>query len=146
MSPAFEVRGLSKTYQHWWSSKVVRALVDVDLGVEPGSIFGLLGPNGAGKTSLIKIALTIAHSDSGDVRLLGETIKNRSVFRRIGYLPESPKFPGHLTARNVLRLYGSMCGRDAQYIRREGAIWLERVGLKGWEKTRVSKFSKGMVE
>ena len=146
MSPALEIQGLSKTYRRWWARKVVRALVDVDLIVEPGSIFGLLGPNGAGKTSLIKIALTIAHPDRGTVRLLGQTTKDRSVFRRIGYLPESPKFPAHLTARNVLRLYGSMSGRDPDFVRREGQIWLERVGLAGWEKTPVSKFSKGMVE
>ena len=146
MSPAFEVQGLSKTYRRWWARKVVKALVDVDLSVKQGSIFGLLGPNGAGKTSLIKIALTIAHPDRGTVRLLGETTKGRSIFRRVGYLPESPKFPAHLTARNVLRLYGCMSGRDPDFVRREGQIWLERVGLAGWEKTPVSKFSKGMVE
>lgn len=146
MSLALEVQGLSKTYRRWWSRKKVRALVDVDLNVERGLIFGLLGPNGAGKTSLIKIALTIAHPDRGNVRLLGQTTKDRSVFRRVGYLPESPKFPSHLTARNVLRLYGSMSGRDPDFVRREGQIWLERVGLAGWEKTPVSRFSKGMVE
>ncbi len=146
MSPALEVQGLSKTYRRWWGRRVVKALVDVDLAVERGSIFGLLGPNGAGKTSLIKIALTIAHADRGNVRLLGHTTDNRSVFRRVGYLPESPKFPAHLTARNVLRLYGSMSGRDADFVRREGQLWLERVGLAGWERTPVAKFSKGMVE
>ena len=146
MSLALEVKGLSKTYRRWWIRKVVRALVDVDLNVEQGSIFGLLGPNGAGKTSLIKIALTIAHADRGEVRLLGQTIEDRSIFRRVGYLPESPKFPTHLTARNVLRLYGSMSGKDPDFVRREGQVWLERVGLEGWERTPVSKFSKGMVE
>ena len=146
MSPALEVTGLSKTYRRWWARKKVKALVDVDLSVEQGSIFGLLGPNGAGKTSLIKIALTIAHPDRGTVRLLGQSTKDRSIFRRVGYLPESPRFPAHLTARNVLRLYGSMSGRDPDFVRREGQIWLERVGLAGWEKTPVSKFSKGMVE
>ena len=39
-----------------------------------------------------------------------------------------------------------MSGKDPGFVRREGQLWLERVGLKGWEKTPVSKFSKGMVE
>ena len=146
MSPALEARNLSKTYRRWWSRKGVHALVDVDLTVERGSIFGLLGPNGAGKTSLIKIALTIAHPTRGEVKLLGQGTGDRSVFKRVGYLPESPRFPAHLTASNVLRLYGSMSGRDMQYIRRKSPEWLERVGLSGWERVRVSKFSKGMVE
>ena len=121
-------------------------MVDVDLEVERGSIFGLLGPNGAGKTSLIKIALTIAHPSRGEVVLLGQGTHDRSVFKRVGYLPENPRFPAHLTAWNVLRLYGSMSGRDMNYIREKGPEWLERVGLSGWERVRVAKFSKGMVE
>ena len=146
MSPAIEVRNLSKTYRRWWSRKGVHALADVDLEVERGSIFGLLGPNGAGKTSLIKIALTIAHPSRGEVLLLGQGTHDRSVFKRVGYLPENPRFPAHLTAWNVLRLYGSMSGRDMNYIREKGPEWLERVGLSGWERVRVAKFSKGMVE
>lgn len=118
--PALEVASLSKTYRRWWSRKGVRALDDVNLTIERGSIFGLLGPNGAGKTSLIKIALTIARPTSGRVRLLGEDTRNRSVFRRVGYLPENPRFPTHLSANNVLRLYGSMSGRDMAYIREKG--------------------------
>jgi ABC-2 type transport system ATP-binding protein len=146
MSPALEVRNLSKTYCRWWSRKGVHALVDVDLTVERGSIFGLLGPNGAGKTSLIKIALTIAHPTRGEVVLLGQENHDRSIFKRVGYLPENPRFPTHLTARNVLRLYGSMSGRDMKYIRQKSPEWLERVGLSGWERVRVAKFSRGMVE
>ncbi len=144
--PALEVASLSKTYRRWWSRKGVRALDDVNLTIGRGSIFGLLGPNGAGKTTLIKIALTIARPTSGRVRLLGEDTRNRSVFRRVGYLPENPRFPTHLSANNVLRLYGSMSGRDMAYIREKGPEWLERVGLSGWERTKVANFSKGMVE
>lgn len=131
MSPALEVRNLSKTYRRWWSRKGVHALVDVDLTVERGSIFGLLGPNGAGKTSLIKIALTIAHPTRGEVVLLGQKNHDRSIFKRVGYLPENPRFPTHLTARNVLRLYGSMSGRDMKYIRQKSPEWLERVACPG---------------
>jgi len=131
VSPAIEVRNLSKTCRRWWSRKGVHALADVDLEVERGSIFALLGPNGAGKTTLIKIAMTIAHPSQGEVVLLGRGTHDRSVFMRVGYLPENPRFPAHLTARNVLRLYGSMSGRDMNYIREKGPEWLERVGLSG---------------
>src|SRR3954462_11952636 len=105
---AFEAVGLSKTFRHWWSRREVRALQDVSLAVEPGTVFGLLGANGAGKTTLVKIALTIAHAGRGEVRLLGESIHNRSILSRVGYLPENPRFPTHLTAWQVLQLYGSL--------------------------------------
>lgn len=124
----------------------MRALDNVSFSVEQGTIFGLLGPNGAGKTTMVKLALTIAYPDSGEIRLLGESIRNRSILRRIGYLPENPRFPAHLTARQVLRLYGSLSGAEPSIIRRNSELWLDRLDLARWADARVSKFSKGMTE
>src|SRR5262245_62116323 len=103
MQYAFEAVNLSKTFRRWWSGREVRALQNVSLAVEPGAIFGLLGANGAGKTTLVKIALTIARADAGEVRLLGQSIRPRTILSRVGYLPESPRFPMHLSAIQVLR-------------------------------------------
>src|SRR5262245_12435856 len=104
--PTLETVALSKTFQRWWTKKrKVQALQDVNLAVEPGTIFGLLGPNGAGKTTFVKIVLTIARASRGEVRLFGQSARNRSVLRRVGYLPENPRFPAHLTAEQVLTLY-----------------------------------------
>src|SRR5262249_29874302 len=141
MGFAFEAIDLSKTFRRWWSRREVYALRGVSLNVEPGTVFGLLGPNGAGKTTLVKIALTIAHADKGEVLLLGESIRNRSILRRVGYLPENPRFPTHLTAGQVLRLYGSLSGGDRKRLRENAAKWLERLQLSQWRDVRVSKFS-----
>ena len=146
MTAALEVRGVSKTFRRWWSRREVRALRNVSFGVQPGTIFGLLGPNGAGKTTLVKIALTIAYPDDGEIRVLGESVRNRSVLRRVGYLPENPRFPTHLTAWQVLRLYGSLSGADISHVDENAAKWLDRLDLGGWRDVRVSKFSKGMNE
>ena len=146
MQFAFEAVSLSKIFRTWWSRREVHALQQVDLAVAPGTVFGLLGPNGAGKTTLIKIALTVARADGGEVRLLGESIRNRSILRRVGYLPENPRFPMHLNAIQVLRLYGSLSGGDSNRIRENAEQWLERLELARWRDTRVSKFSKGMNE
>jgi ABC-2 type transport system ATP-binding protein len=114
--------------------------------VEPGAIFGLLGPNGAGKTTLVKIALSIAYANHGEVRLLGESIRNRSILRRVGYLPENPRFPTHLTAWQVLRLYGSLSGADMKRVKDNASKWLERLDLIQCRDVRVATFSKGMNE
>jgi len=147
MQPAFETVSVSKTFRRWWTKKrQVHALDDVSLAVEPGTIFGLLGPNGAGKTTLVKIALTIARPSSGEARLFGQPVRNRSILRRVGYLPENPRFPTHLTARQVLMLYGSLSGAETGVVRRNSDKWLERLELEKWADTRVSQFSKGMNE
>src|SRR5579862_8113405 len=129
MQLAFEAIGLSKTFRRWWSRKEVRALQDVSFAVEPGTVFGLLGANGAGKTTLVKIALTIAHADRGEVRLLGNSIRDRSILKKVGYLPENPRFPAHLTALQVLRLYGSLSGAGPKQVRENTAKWLDRLDL-----------------
>src|SRR5947199_729380 len=120
MPAAFEARTVSKRFRRLWSRREVHALRNVSFAIQPGTIFGLLGPNGAGKTTLVKIALTIAYPNRGEVRLLGESIRDRSVLRRVGYLPENPRFPTHLTARQVLRLYGSLSGADIKRVNQNG--------------------------
>ena len=146
MAAALEVRAVSKTSRRWWSKREVRALRNLSFAVQPGTIFGLLGPNGAGKTTLVKISLTIAYPDQGEIRVLGESVRNRSVLKRVGYLPENPRFPAHLTAWQVLRLYGSLSGANIRQVDKNAAKWLDRLDLGGWRDVRVSKFSKGMNE
>jgi ABC-2 type transport system ATP-binding protein len=146
MQFAFEAVSLSKIFRRSWPGREVHALRNVNLAVEPGTVFGLLGPNGAGKTTLIKIALTVTGPNTGEVHLLGEPIRNRSILRRVGYLPENPRFPVHLTAIQVLRLYGSLSGADSGRVDKNATLWLERLELEPWRDTRVSKFSKGMNE
>src|ERR1051326_4453115 len=127
---AFEALDLSKTFRRWWSWRQGAALRNVSLSIEPGTIFGLLGPNGAGKTTLVKVALTIARPERGEVRLLGSPLRDRSILRRVGYLPESPRFPSHLTAIQVLRLYGSLSGADTKRINANAVKWLGTAGKK----------------
>ena len=83
-TPAIETAGLSKTY-----GGEVQALVDVDLRVEQGEVFGFLGPNGAGKSTLIRILLDLIRPTAGRASLLGEdTSGNGGTARRsVGYLP-----------------------------------------------------------
>src|SRR5262245_41490396 len=127
MTYAFEVESISKTFRRWWSKQEIRALENVSFGVERGAIFGLLGQNGAGKTTLVKIALTIARADSGEVRLLGEPVRNRAILSRVGYLPENPRFPGHLTAWQVLQLYGGLSRAHPDQVSKNASTWLERL-------------------
>ena len=57
--------GLTKTYGR------TRALVDLDLEVQPGEVFGYLGPNGSGKTTTIRLLLGLARPTAGHAEVLG---------------------------------------------------------------------------
>jgi ABC-type branched-subunit amino acid transport system ATPase component len=52
----------------------VRALEDVDLGVDAGRVLGLIGPNGSGKTTLMNVLTGVYRPDSGTVTLHGRRV------------------------------------------------------------------------
>jgi ABC-type sugar transport system ATPase subunit len=63
-----EVRGLSKSYPS------VRALIDVDLDFEAGTVVGLVGKNGAGKSTLLKALAGIVQPDTGTIAIDGTEV------------------------------------------------------------------------
>ncbi len=141
-----EARGLRKVYRSRLGGRRVAALDGLDLAVEPGEVFGLLGPNGAGKTTTVKILLGLTRPTSGQARLFGLPASDPASRRRVGYLPEGHRFPGYLTARQTLSIFGRMSGVDGPTLSRRIPELLERVRLTDWTDMRVKKFSKGMTQ
>jgi ABC-2 type transport system ATP-binding protein len=70
-------------------TRAVDALVDLDVEVQRGEIFGFLGPNGAGKTTAIRLLLGFLHATRGSATVLGLDIARdaRAIRARVGYLP-----------------------------------------------------------
>src|ERR1700730_16551361 len=146
MAFSIEAEGLRKVYRSRFRSKAITALDGVSLRVEPGQVFGLLGPNGAGKTTIVKILLGLTHPTGGHARLLGKSSSEPESRRRVGYLPEGHRFPGYLTARQTLSVFGQMSGVDRATLRKRAPELLDRVRLSEWGDVRVKKFSKGMTQ
>ena len=146
MAIPIEAQGLRKLYRSRLGGRTVAALDGLDLRVEPGEVFGLLGPNGAGKTTTVKILLGLTLPTSGEARLLGLPAADPASRRRVGYLPEGHRFPGYLTARQTLEIFGRMSGMDAAALGPRTGALLERVRLERWADVRVRKFSKGMTQ
>jgi ABC-2 type transport system ATP-binding protein len=103
MSPAIEVRGLSKRYGE---REAVRG---IDITVARGEVFGLLGPNGAGKTTTVEILEGYRARSSGEVSVLGQDPgrRSRALRQRIGIVLQSGGIYNHLTPREALRHWAS---------------------------------------
>lgn len=143
---AIEVTGLAKVYRSRLGARKIRALDGIDLAVRPGEIFGLLGPNGAGKTTAVKILLGLTRPTVGEARLFGVPASDPASRLRAGYLPEGHRFPGYLTARQTLSIFGRMSGVAPSTLSARIPSLLERVRLSEWSDVKVKKFSKGMTQ
>src|SRR3954465_59847 len=97
MNPAIEIHKVSKTYPG------KKALDSLSLNVPAGSIFALLGDNGAGKSTTIRILNGLTPPDRGYAMILGrDSWKHASELRRrIGYVPERPKFYDWMTVQQI---------------------------------------------
>lgn len=143
-----ETKELSKEYNTSRITKgKVRALNNFTFTVNEGEIFGLLGPNGAGKTTLIKILLAITFPTSGTASVFGMDSKNYKWKHKVGYLPENHRFPNYLTGEQVLSYYGRLAGmkNNAEFQKKMTEL-LELMNLTQWRKTKIKKYSKGMMQ
>ncbi len=144
---AIEITNLTKIYKTRALNKgEIKALENVTLNIEKGTIFGLLGPNGAGKTTLVKVLLGIVSATSGSAKLLGENVKNYLVRKNVGYLPENHKFPNYLTGEDVLMYYAKLSGYEISKKSKEIEEYLQLVKMEKWRKTKIKKYSKGMMQ
>jgi len=137
------LQDLQKTFG---GNKPVHALQGVSFQVHSGEIFSLLGPNGAGKTTLIKCVLGIVFPTSGKGEVLGYELGSVKAKEKIGYLPENHRYPLHLTGEQVLSYFGKLSGLEGQQLQKEIDHTLELVGMRDWRKTRIQKYSKGMMQ
>jgi len=89
-----------------------RGIVDVDLEVQSGEVFGFLGPNGAGKTTTIRTLLDLIRPSSGRATVLGlDSVESSlDIRRRVGYLPGELALWEWMTARQVLEHLGRLRG------------------------------------
>jgi ABC-2 type transport system ATP-binding protein len=146
MTAILSAEGLAKTFRTPFSRRDVRALDGLDLHVASGEVFGLLGPNGAGKTTTVKILLGLTLATSGRAELFGLPVSDPESRRRVGYLPEGHRFPGYLTARQTLSVFGRMSGVSDADLKARVPELLARVRLSDWADVKVKKFSKGMTQ
>lgn len=117
-------------------------LININLSIGSGEIFGLLGPSGAGKTTLIKILTGQLAPTNGSSSLFGMdsmrlTMADR---RRIGIMMDEFGLYERLSCYENLKVFADLYGLHREDILRA----LDDVGLRDAEKTPADKLSRGM--
>ena len=135
MSAAIETHKLTKWYSHH-----SRGIIDVDLVVEAGQIFGFLGPNGAGKSTTIRLLLDLIRPTTGSAQVLGLDVhRDRlAIDRRVSYVPGELSLYSDLTGRQLLTYLGNLQGRVDEAYRDK---LIERLELDPTKK--IKSLSRG---
>jgi len=131
---AIRTSGLTKMYGP------NRGIVELDLSVDEGEIFGFLGPNGAGKTTTMRILLDLIRPTSGHAEVFGldTTREAAAIHRRVGYLPGEFDLYERLTGADTIRYFANLRrGVDERYVNE----LVERLGLDPSRK--FGEYSKG---
>ena len=108
---AIETKNLTKSYGN------SRGIVDVNLSVKEGEIFGFVGPNGAGKSTTIRTLLNFIFPSSGEGKIFGKDIvKESSEIKKIlGYVPSEVKFYDEVKVKDIINysaIFYSDCSRE----------------------------------
>jgi Cu-processing system ATP-binding protein len=89
----------------------LEVLRDLNLAVLPGRVTGLVGPNASGKTTFIKSLLGLVRPDAGRLLVLGQPVNGDERYRRrLGYMPQTARFPENLTGSEVLDMVRDLRG------------------------------------
>src|SRR5271157_3062293 len=117
------------SYEEFW------ALRDISFSVQRGESLGVIGDNGSGKSTLLKILARIIRPTSGTMSI-GESVAP-ILELGIGFHPE-------LSARDNIRMYGSIMGLKREDVRRKIDPILEFAGLTRFADAKLKNLSSGM--
>ena len=108
MNPVIETHKLTKSYGK------SRGIIDVDLVVNEGEIFGFIGPNGSGKSTTIRTLLSLVYKTSGEAKIFGlDCHKNREeILKQVGYLPSEIFYYENMRAIDLLNYSASFYHKD----------------------------------
>ena len=128
-----KMHNVSKTFERF------KAIEDVNLSIQKGSIYGLIGSNGAGKTTLIKLLAGIYLQEQGSVTIDGEPVfENLSLKERVFYIPDQPYFLPQYTTKQMAQFYKSIYPTWSDERFQTLVAWFELD-----MKKRIHTFSKG---
>jgi ABC-2 type transport system ATP-binding protein len=139
MTHAIELRDVRKTFG------ATVAVDGVSLTVPRGAVYGVIGPSGAGKTTCIRMIMSILFPDSGVLSVLGHA-SALDAKDRVGYLPEERGVYRKMRVGAFLTYMAQLKGLPRETAAARVPDLLERVGLKGTEKTACDELSKGMLQ
>lgn len=145
---ALAVTKISKTFKKGWraSEQDTRAVDQVTLGADTGTVLGIVGHNGAGKTTLMSMLCGVTPTSTGDARVFGHAISKNmtSIHTLMGVCPQEDVLWPELTPNEHLKLFAILKRIPFKDHDRVIAESLNEVGLYDVRHRIANKLSGGM--
>jgi ABC-2 type transport system ATP-binding protein len=138
--PILEIQNLKKYFA------TQKAVDDISLTVEKGSIFGLLGPNGAGKTTLIRMITGIFYPDNGKIIFDGKEFDPVNDVIHIGYMPEERGLYKKMKIGEQAMYLAQLKGLSRSEAMEKIKEWFVKFEMQSWWNKKVEDLSKGMSQ
>ncbi len=135
MQNILSINGLSKNYGS------VRALIDLNINVKKGDVYGILGPNGSGKTTTLGIILGVTNPSSGYYSWF-EKGNDYQLRKKIGAMLDKPNFYPHLNGHQNLKLVADIKDIKEPSIQEK----LELAGIAKDANRKFATYSTGMKQ
>src|SRR5436190_15952735 len=135
-----EIKNLKKYF------KEQKAVDDISLSIEKGSIFGLLGPNGAGKTTLIRMITGIFYPDEGQITFDGRKFDPVNDVIHIGYMPEERGLYKKMKIGEQAMYLAQLKGMSKKEAFEKIKEWFLKFEMQSWWNKKVEDLSKGMSQ
>ena len=139
---AIQAKDVNKTFKK--KTHLVEALVDFNIEIPKGSIYGLLGPNGAGKSTFINILGGLVRKDSGNINICGinTDTQAKESRKKIGIVPQELNMDPFFTPYELLELQAGLYGVRKKDRRTEEI--LSKVNLLDQRNSYARTLSGGM--
>ncbi|SRR5579875_1440093 len=140
--PLLELRHVSKNFKH--AKGNLRVLEDINFNVEEGEFVAIVGPSGSGKSTLLRIMNGLIPPSAGQVLYKGKQVDGINpecalVFQSFALLP-------WLTVKANVELGLEARGVPAAERERRASIYIDKVGLDGFEEAYPRELSGGMKQ
>lgn len=145
---------LENIYKYYYcESSVTQALRNVNLEFSKGEFVAITGESGSGKTTLLNVISGIDTYDEGEMYVNGQPTfqyddDDWEEYRRdkIGFVFQNYNLIGHYTVLDNMISALLILGVGEKKAEKKALKYLEKVGLKGFEKNRASKLSSGQKQ
>ncbi len=127
-----------------------QVLKGVSLEIKEGELVALVGPNGCGKSTLLKAIARILKADSGEIFLMGTSLRKiptNKIARKMTILPQIRQTPSDFDVETLVRYgrfpYGGHFGKLGESDKKIITWALTKTGMNDYAKTKLTSLSGG---